>query len=671
MASMKTLLGRKLFSFCVPYFAFCVCASAQGSAFSYQGRLNDSSGPFTGNAEFQPTLWGAVSGGTAIATNSPPSVIVPVTNGLFVLPLDFGAAFPGADRWLQFEVRTTIGQFVTLAPRQRLTPTPYAITASNLTGTLPAAQLIGTVPSAQVAGTYSNPVTFSNAANTFAGNGAGLTGLDASQLTTGAIPDAALNNAWKINGNMGTSPTNGNFIGTTDNQPVELKVNGQRVVRWERQTNAPIFGFVIPNTVGGFESNRVADGVGGATIAGGGGPEWYGPTLPHTITGSFSTIGGGVGNVIDGVVSAIAGGERGTITFNAYNSFLGGGAWNTIHSPDSTIGGGRYNLIQSNSYAGFIGGGYQNTNSGSYATVPGGYQNSAAGYSFAAGTGARANHNGAFVWADSSSFGGFASTAANEFSVRANGGVRFVTGGAGMTLDGSPLARLNASQTFSGALTVFGDIALENASAGYHHLRLSGGNALGYLYSSFPAHNDGIHLAYNYYADANGAGHVFNAGGATSRLTVGYGFAGIYIGGMNAAPNTQRLLANSTGVTVNGTFNNASDRNVKQDFAPINPSQILEKVAQLPLSEWSYKDDPATRHVGPMGQDFYAAFNIGTDEKHIAPLDEGGVALAAIQGLNQKLEETRSELKHKDAEIAELRRAVAELVHLVKGTASE
>jgi hypothetical protein len=110
---------------------------------------------------------------------------------------------------------------------------------------------------------------------------------------------------------------------------------------------------------------------------------------------------------------------------------------------------------------------------------------------------------------------------------------------------------------------------------------------------------------------------------------------------------------------------------VKQDFAPINPSQILEKVAQLPLSEWSYKDDPATRHVGPMGQDFYAAFNIGTDEKHIAPLDEGGVALAAIQGLNQKLEETRSELKHRDAEISELRRAVAELVHLVKGTASE
>lgn len=633
---------------------------AQGTAFTYQGRLNDSGGPFTGNAEFQATLWSAATAGTAIASNSPPSVIVPVTNGLFVLPLDFGAAFPGAERWLQFEVRTAIGSFVTLAPRQRLTPTPYAITASNLSGTLSAAQLIGTLPSTQLGGTYSNAVTLSNAANIIGGNGAGLASLNASQLTTGAVPSAALSNAWKITGNTGTSPTNGNFIGTTDNQPLELKVNATRVVRWERQTNAPIFGFVLPNVIAGFESNSIADGVGGATIAGGGGPEWYGSTVPHTISGSFSTIGGGVGNVIDGVVSTIAGGERGTIGFSAYNCFLGGGAWNTINAPDSVIGGGRFNSILANGYNATIGGGYQNTNNGQYSTVPGGYLNYAAGQSsFAAGTGAKANHGGAFVWADSTSSAGFASTAANQFSVRANGGVRFVTGGAGMTLDGSALARLDASQTFSGASTHFGDIALDNASAGYHHLSLSGGNAVGYLYGSYPAFGDGIHLGYNYYADANGGGHVSNAGGATSRLTTGYGFVGIYIGGVNATPNTQRLLANSSGVTVNGTFNNQSDRNAKQDFTSVDPSQILEKLAGLPISEWSYKDDPATRHVGPTGQDFHSTFNIGTDEKHIAPLDEAGVALAAIQGLNEIVRE-------KNAKIASLEKRLSDLEALVQ-----
>jgi hypothetical protein len=63
-----------------------------------------------------------------------------------------------------------------------------------------------------------------------------------------------------------------------------------------------------------------------------------------------------------------------------------------------------------------------------------------------------------------------------------------------------------------------------------------------------------------------------------------------------------------------------------------------------------------------MGQDFYATFNIGTDEKHIAPIDEGGVALAAIQGLNRKLEQ---QAKEKDAEIRDLKQRLEALEKLV------
>jgi hypothetical protein len=275
-----------------------------------------------------------------------------------------------------------------------------------------------------------------------------------------------------------------------------------------------------------------------------------------------------------------------------------------------------------------------NTASGDYATVPGGVNNLASGdYSFAAGNGAQAVNDGAFVWADDSG-ASFASTADNQFAVRASGGVL-----------------LAADMQLSGG-------------AAYHHVSLSGGNALGYLYGSYAALGDGVHLGYNWYYDAGGTGHASNSGGPTSRLTVGYGTVGIYIGAVNAAPTTQRLLADSTGVTVNGTFNNNSDRNAKQDFAGISPAQILDKVAQLPLSEWSYKEDPATRHVGPMAQDFYAAFSVGTDEKHIAPIDEGGVALAAIQGLNRKVEE-------KDAEIQALKRSVAELKKMVQSLAAQ
>jgi hypothetical protein len=219
----------------------------------------------------------------------------------------------------------------------------------------------------------------------------------------------------------------------------------------------------------------------------------------------------------------------------------------------------------------------------------------------------------------------------------------------------------------NGGAILSGDLQLDTST--YHNFSLTGGNALGYLYGSFNAFGgnvDGIHLGYNYYADAGGTGHISNSGGGTSRISVGYSDISLYVGAANTAPTTIRLDATTSGVTVYGTFNNSSDRNAKQDFAPVSPTQILDKVLQLPLSEWSYKTDAATRHIGPMGQDFYSTFKIGTDEKHIAPIDEGGVALAAIQGLNQKVEELQRQLRSKDAENEKLSQELVNLKQLVE-----
>ena len=105
------------------------------------------------------------------------------------------------------------------------------------------------------------------------------------------------------------------------------------------------------------------------------------------------------------------------------------------------------------------------------------------------------------------------------------------------------------------------------------------------------------------------------------------------------------MRLNSGGLAVRGTFVSGSDRNSKSHFAPINPRAVLDKVAALPLSTWNYKDDPNTPHLGPMAQDFHAAFGVGSDDKHIATVDADGVALAAIQGLNQKVEEKESRLQ--------------------------
>jgi hypothetical protein len=100
-----------------------------------------------------------------------------------------------------------------------------------------------------------------------------------------------------------------------------------------------------------------------------------------------------------------------------------------------------------------------------------------------------------------------------------------------------------------------------------------------------------------------------------------------------------------------------SDRNAKENFAAIDPQKVLAKVASMPVSEWNYKSDRTMQHIGPMAQDFQAAFGLnGQDDKHISVVDEGGVTLAAIQGLNQKVDELRKELDQRDAENGELQR---------------
>ena len=171
-------------------------AHAQGTGVTYQGRLNISGVSYSGTAEFQPTLWNALSSGGQLAINNPAQLVVAVTNGLFVLPLDFGANFPGADRWLQLEVRTVIGPFTALTPRQKITATPYAITAGGVTGGVAASQVTGLLPVSQVSGTLplaQLPATVvTNGASDVAlsgtlsgilsGNGAGLTNIPGSAV---------------------------------------------------------------------------------------------------------------------------------------------------------------------------------------------------------------------------------------------------------------------------------------------------------------------------------------------------------------------------------------------------------------------------------------------------------------------------------------------------------
>ena len=200
---------------------------------------------------------------------------------------------------------------------------------------------------------------------------------------------------WRLTGNSDTEAGT-NFLGTTDDQPIELHVKGQRAFRIEPTMDTP-------NLIGG-SNQLIQEGIVGTTISGGSG---------HNSSGDYSTIGGGFFNEIGADTVGFAGG----IFFwgSAEYSTIGGGYGNSIGGDYATIGGGSNNSAE-----------------GSYSTIPGGYRNMAnANNSFALGTRVVIDqtHTGAFVYSDAKlPMSDFHSQNDNEFAVRARGGFRFVTG---------------------------------------------------------------------------------------------------------------------------------------------------------------------------------------------------------------------------------------------------
>jgi hypothetical protein len=115
-------------------------------------------------------------------------------------------------------------------------------------------------------------------------------------------------------------------------------------------------------------------------------------------------------------------------------------------------------------------------------------------------------------------------------------------------------------------------------------------------------------------------------------------------------------------VKINGTFevtaglSNPSSRSLKKSFIALDAFAILEKVAQLPIEQWSYKDQSTVRHIGPVAEDFYDAFGVGCDGS-ISTIDASGVALVAIKALkaeNEKLRLRQDELMREIIKLAEI-----------------
>ena len=414
--------------------------SAQGTAFTYQGRLNDGGNPANGLYDIQFGAYDALTNGNLVGglvTNT----AVAVSNGHFTTTIDFGAGvFSGQPLWLDLAISTNgAGAFGAVSPRQPLTPSPYAIFSSSA-GSAGIATTAQTVSAGVI-----SPASFGPAAAPSAGQVLGFSG---TQLVWQDPVIGGNSGGWSLTGNLGTS-AGANFLGTLDSKPLELRVAGTRALRLE--PDAASSG--APNVIGGSSANSAAGGVLGAAISGGGAANLSGSPYPNSVTANFGSIGGGVNNVAAGQYARVGGGFQNLAS--GYISTVGGGAYNDAITNEASVLGGAYNLasgvgstVGGGGYDGttghgnlasgpvsFVGGGIANTAEGYASTVAGGGYNYAAGdYSFAAGGGAQALHRGAFVWADSQ-VGWFASQANDQFLIRAAGGVGIGTA--------SPTAKLH------------------------------------------------------------------------------------------------------------------------------------------------------------------------------------------------------------------------------------
>jgi hypothetical protein len=153
----------------------------------------------------------------------------------------------------------------------------------------------------------------------------------------------------------------------------------------------------------------------------------------------------------------------------------------------------------------------------------------------------------------------------------------------------------------------------------------------------------------------------FNVGTANRfavRATGGVRFVVAIDSGGN--PTASCVLTDGTG------WSCSSDRSLKDVLGEADGEEILARLEALPIYRWRMKQDlEATPHLGPMAQDFSAAFGVGEDDTHISTIDLDGVALAAIRGLARRLEDRDAEMRRegaaKDAVIAALERRIVEL----------
>ncbi|UCG23275.1 MAG: tail fiber domain-containing protein [Chloroflexota bacterium] len=489
-----------------PQIAANQASSAVGTAFTYQGYLTDGGAPADGAYDFLFVLYDDEDAGSQLG----PSIEehdLPVREGFFTVDLDFerdgDTVFDGTALWLEIQVRpgeNDSDPYSTLAPRQSLAPTPHAIYASRASwngligvpfgfadgvddDTTYAAGpgLVLSDTTFAISATYQLPQScIQDQVATWSG-----TGWSCSDVGTGTA-------GWSLSGNAGTTP-GPNYLGTSDDRALELRVNGQRALRLEPGADSPSF-------VAGYGGNSISPAAVGATVGGGGRD-----LATNQADGDYSTVDGGAGNTAGGYASTVGGGEGNSAGGNY--AIVGGGISNTTTSNYTAIGGGQDN--STSAVGATVSGGQGNEASGAYGGVSSGAVNSAAANFAAVGGGYYNAVGGAYGTVAGGGPSDLGNPTTSNNQVYDDYGV--VSGGGGNVAgsdDGDPAASV--------AATVGGGI--DNA-AGATYATIGGGHGNSASSDGATVGGGDGNSATNQYATV--AGGTFNSAGGANATVAG------------------------------------------------------------------------------------------------------------------------------------------------------
>jgi FtsZ-binding cell division protein ZapB len=335
-------------------------------------------------------------------------------------------------------------------------------------------------------------------------------------------------------------------------------------------------------------------------------------------------IGGHADNLVspDAYGATIGGGGSDTAPNQVLRNYgtVSGGAGNVAGSWRATVGGGVLNTASGDSST--VGGGSSNTADGYYSTVGGGNHNTSSSYDTVGGG------------QNNTASGGFATVGGGEYNIASDGATTVSGGYSNTASDNRATVGGGYDNTASGyGATIPGGNL--NVAAGQYSF--AAGNRA-------QANHDGAfvwadHRSFDF---ASTGARTFRA-----RATGGVEF----VLGVDGSGNPDW----SCSVVDGDSWSCSSDRNLKENLVPVNGADVLQRLAEMPIYTWNGKrQTPDVRHMGPMAQDFYAAYGLGESDTHISTIDLDGVALAAVQELharNQALQKEISAYKEKNTEL--------------------